>query len=599
MGGAVSDETASPRGELAVGSTIAGYRLEEQIGRGGMAVVYRARDLRLERRVALKVLPVESADEEFRERFIRESRAAAAVDHPHIIPIYDAGESGRILYIAMRYVEGGDVWSLVRRHGNLPLDRVCTIVTQVASALDAAHARGLVHRDVKPANILLDKPGGNGHTDHVYLSDFGVNKSSLALPGLTSTGHFVGTLDYVAPEQIEGKHVDGRADAYALACTAFEMLSGAPPFDRDQPMALLWAQISQAAPPLTARRADLPAAIDPVFARALAKSPEDRYPDCFGFAAALRAVARAAAARDVEATQGVRPPTQGWTPRNPPPQRRDVPAAPARARADAAAPSDDLRTQDAGPATEPGIGRPRTPLAPRPPLPGWPDAPDAGGATRRRTKEEEPPRRRRRRGLVIFLVLLVIAAAGATAGIILSSGHLGVITRHSNATGQILSPGVYKNGAYAGPGCPAAAGAGALAVRAGGDGWAQVGGGLPACGREAVASRKTGDVATTQDSYTWTFHLGGPARCAVEIYVANAKQSAGIANYAVYASDLTPAGQMATFDVDQAKSRGHWVAVDATWATGTGEFQVRLTDEADVAGDTGQVTASAAQASCH
>ena len=213
-----------------------------------MAVVYRARDVRLDRWVALKVLALDYAqDEAFRQRFIRESRTAASVDHPNIIPIFDAGEAGGVLYIAMRYVAGQDVHSLLHSAGPLPVARALSIVGQVASALDAAHACGLVHRDVKPANMLLGGAADTGRADHVYLSDFGISKQLNATSSLTMTGQVLGTLNYLAPEQIEGRQVDGRADAYALACTAFELLAGAPPFRRDENMAVMWAQLN--APP--------------------------------------------------------------------------------------------------------------------------------------------------------------------------------------------------------------------------------------------------------------------------------------------------------------------------------------------------------------
>jgi serine/threonine-protein kinase len=286
----VSDENPAAYGGFAAGSQVAGYRLEEQIGRGGMAVVFRARDSRLGRRVALKILAPELArDDAFRQRFIRESRAAAAVDHPHIIPVFEAGESEGVLFIAMRYVVGRDVRSLLDATGPLPPGRAITIVTQVSSALDAAHSFGLVHRDVKPGNMLLDSVGGSGQPDHIYLSDFGLSKQSLSASGLTGTGQFLGTLDYVAPEQIEGKLVDGRADQYALAGAAYEMLGGAPPFRRDEGLAILWAQISATPPPVTSLRPELPEAVNGVLLKALAKAPADRYDSCLEFAAALRA----------------------------------------------------------------------------------------------------------------------------------------------------------------------------------------------------------------------------------------------------------------------------------------------------------------------
>jgi serine/threonine protein kinase len=273
------------------GSRIAGYRLEEQIGAGGMAVVFRARDERLDRLVALKMLaPALAADTAFRQRFIRESRAAAKVDDPHIIPVFEASEANGVLFIAMRYVPGGDVRSLMTREGRLSVGRVAAIISPVASALDAAHAAGLVHRDVKPANMLVDaRPG---RPDHVYLSDFGLSKGAMSSVGLTGTGQFLGTLDYISPEQIEGLAVDGRADQYALACATFELLTGAPPFPRAEATAVIWAHMSKPPPPVTSRRPDLPPAVDQVLARALAKSPADRFGTCREFADALRTALR-------------------------------------------------------------------------------------------------------------------------------------------------------------------------------------------------------------------------------------------------------------------------------------------------------------------
>jgi serine/threonine-protein kinase len=288
----VNDEFPQAFSEYAIGSQIAGYRLEEQIGRGGMAVVFRAHEARLDRNVALKILaPGLAADDAFRRRFIRESRIAAAVDHPNIIPVFDAGEADGVLFIAMRFVHGPDVRTLLDTEGALPAARVIDIVTQVASALDAAHARGLVHRDVKPANMLLDTTAGGGRQDHVYLSDFGLGKqtlSELGQSGLTAQGQFLGTLDYMAPEQVEGGRVDGRADLYALACAAFELLSGAPPFRREAGMAVVWAKLSESPPLLSTRRTDLPGAVDGVLSRGMAKEPDARFRSCGEFAAALR-----------------------------------------------------------------------------------------------------------------------------------------------------------------------------------------------------------------------------------------------------------------------------------------------------------------------
>jgi Protein kinase domain len=286
--GGAEDEVPPASGDFAAGAQVAGYRLGEQVGWGGMAAVYRAYDVRLGRWVALKILAPEIAsDTSFRQRFIRESRAAAAVDHPHIIPVYEAGDARGVLFIAMRYVGGGDIGTLVRRLGRLDAARTGSIVSQVGSALDAAHSAGLVHRDVKPANMLLAAAAGGGYPDHVYLSDFGLSKQVLSAAGPTITGQSLGTLDYMAPEQIEARPVDGRADLYALACTAYEMLAGRLPFRREEDFALLLAQLAETPPPLTLLRPDLPPAIDRVLVRALAKSPDDRYETCNDFAVAL------------------------------------------------------------------------------------------------------------------------------------------------------------------------------------------------------------------------------------------------------------------------------------------------------------------------
>ena len=284
----VTEETPASGG-FGVGSRIASYRLDEEIGRGGMAVVYRAYDTRLERPVALKVLtPQLAQDEGFRQRFIRESRTAAAVNHPNIIPIFEAGEAAGVLFIAMRYVQGSDVQTLVNTEGPLSAVRACHIITQVAGALEAAHAHGLVHRDVKPGNMLLDASAGPDLPGHAYLSDFGLSKRALSSSALTSTGQFLGTLDYIAPEQVEARAVNGRTDEYALACSAYTMLTGQPPFVRDESIAVMWAQVSAEPPTLTSRRPDLPPEVDEVLAKALAKVPADRYATCPQFAAALR-----------------------------------------------------------------------------------------------------------------------------------------------------------------------------------------------------------------------------------------------------------------------------------------------------------------------
>ncbi|GAA0983464.1 hypothetical protein GCM10009555_055250 [Acrocarpospora macrocephala] len=293
-----------------VGQQLGDYTIEAVIGRGGMATVYRARDQRLGRAVALKILAPQLAhDARFRDRFVRESRLVASIDHPHIIPIYEASESEDLLFIAMRYVEGSDMRRLVQTHGPLPVARANRLFAQIASALDAAHANGLVHRDVKPANILVTE------ADHVYLTDFGLTKSASAEAGLTSHGHFMGTPRYVAPEQIRGLPVDGRSDGYAFACVVYEALTGQPPFQRDTELALLYAHVSHDPPPLTPYRPDLPHGVNQVMQRALAKSPVDRYPTCTAFVTALRdAISGTESDHPSHPSQPSNPGARSWPP---------------------------------------------------------------------------------------------------------------------------------------------------------------------------------------------------------------------------------------------------------------------------------------------
>jgi DNA-binding beta-propeller fold protein YncE len=430
----VSEGTPVP-GEPAPGEFLAGYRLDEVLGRGGMAVVYRAYDERLARSIALKVLnPRLGRDDAFRRRFIRESRLAASLDHPNIIPVFDAGEASGFLFIAMRYVQGRDVLTIIEEQGTLPAARACNIVTQVAAALDAAHERGLVHRDVKPANMLRDAATGDDQPDHVYLSDFGLSKRWMTVSDITSQGEFLGTMDYVAPEQIEGRPVDGRSDQYGLACSAFEMLSGAPPFRRDETMAIMWAQVSSVPPALTSRRPDLPAAVDQVMAKALAKAPDDRYPTCLEFAFALR---RACA--PVRGTSG--PPVTRPAPRTHQPTRPVSREDLAAAASAAAAGTQPAETQPAGPppagpppagpaaAGPPGAGPPNEPTEQvgvpaavpsqpaRGPRPGYgPPAPDAWpAATGPAGYRQPPPKQRAGRSRAVIAVASV-AVLGAIGG---------------------------------------------------------------------------------------------------------------------------------------------------------------------------------------
>jgi serine/threonine-protein kinase len=274
-----------------IGNVVGGYRLVEEIGRGGSSVVYRAEHVRLGRPAALKLLTPALAEEGFRERFVRESKLAASLDHPSIVPVFDAGDDDGVLYLAMACVDGSDLKTLLVQEGRLPLRRALRIVGQIGSALDAAHARGLVHRDVKPANILV------GRDDRAFLSDFGVVKE-LAAAGVTRAGSFVGTIEYCAPEQIEGRDVDARADQYALACVLYECLVGVSPFHRSSDVAVLNAHLHAAPPRLSRAAPDLPAELEPVLAKALSKSPLDRYASCGEFFTAARAAVSAPRADD-------------------------------------------------------------------------------------------------------------------------------------------------------------------------------------------------------------------------------------------------------------------------------------------------------------
>lgn len=273
-----------------------------------MAVVYLAEHLRLGRRVALKVLDPEMAeDEAFRERFMRESRIAAGLDHPNVVTVYDAGESDGVLYLSMRYVEGTDLERLLRGVTKLQPARAVSIVSQCAAALDAAHAEGLVHRDVKPANILLASDGRTSG-DRVYLSDFGVTKRLHSGAGLTRTGQFVGTVDYVAPEQIRGEDVDGRADVYSLGCVLFRCLTGGVPFPRQTEVGTIYAHLEDAPPSVSELAPEL-AEVGDVIARAMAKSRDDRFATCHELAmAAGRAIeAPTPTPPAVRAAEGTRP----------------------------------------------------------------------------------------------------------------------------------------------------------------------------------------------------------------------------------------------------------------------------------------------------
>jgi serine/threonine-protein kinase len=263
--------------ESPVGSELAGYRITGVLGRGATSIVYRALELRLEREVALKLLSPElSEDRSFRKRFERESKAAASLQHPNIVPVHAAGEVEGKLFIAMRLIEGSDLKALLHKEERLRAERALATCAQLASALDAAHASGLLHRDVKPSNVLIEQDADGD--EHVYLADFGLAKTAASGTRMTESGRLLGTIDYMAPEQIRGQDVDGRADLYSLGCLLYECLVGEPPFARRSDVATIYAHLHEPPPAASDRKPVLPQAIDAVLARALAKQPEERYP---------------------------------------------------------------------------------------------------------------------------------------------------------------------------------------------------------------------------------------------------------------------------------------------------------------------------------
>jgi serine/threonine-protein kinase len=277
--------------DLLEGTLLAGYRIVRPVGRGGMGVVYRAEEPSLGRSVALKVLaPALAGNEEFRRRFLREMQLAASIEHPNILPVYRAGEDQGLLYLAMRYVEAADLRQVLDLQGPLDPVRALDILDQVARALDAAHGRGLVHRDVKPGNILLAPPVAAGEREHIYLVDFGLARPGVGDASITGVGLFVGTPSYMAPEQLGAGPLDGRTDVYALGCVLFECLTGTPPFTAERHEAVLFAHVGATPPKASRARPGLPPALDAVIGRALAKDPQERYRSCGELAAAARAV---------------------------------------------------------------------------------------------------------------------------------------------------------------------------------------------------------------------------------------------------------------------------------------------------------------------
>ena len=273
---------AAGSGKLEIGSTFAGHRVDGIAGRGGMGIVYRATDLALGRPVALKLMaPALASDPVFRARFELECRLAAAIDHPHAVEVFHAGEEDGLQYVTMRYVDGTDLRAILRAERRLEPERAVRVVDHVAGALDEAHRRGLVHRDVKPGNVLV---AARDDGERAFLSDFGLTKERAVPSELTGTGLAIGTADYIAPEQAQGRELDGRADVYALACVLYQSLAGSVPYERDSDLEKLWAHIHQPPPALVDVRPELPPALSEVLTRAMAKDPAERPPTAGRFA---------------------------------------------------------------------------------------------------------------------------------------------------------------------------------------------------------------------------------------------------------------------------------------------------------------------------
>jgi serine/threonine protein kinase/DNA-binding beta-propeller fold protein YncE len=427
--------------EISIGSVLGGYRIEGVAGEGGMGRVYRSTQIALNRQVALKVIMPELAHEaDFRARFTREAELAASIDHPNVIPVYEAGEAEGRLFIAMRWVDGTDLRSVIVRDGPLGAGRVVAIVEQVAAALDGAHRGGLVHRDVKPANVMLTSVHGQ---EHVYLTDFGLTKRAESAPALTRTGAFVGTPDYMPPEQIQGQRPDARTDVYALGCLLFQALTGRPPYDRDTEIAKMYAHLHDPPPSVVAAAPAAPAGLDGVVSRALAKQPDDRYPSAGDLARAARAALTGALPSQPErslatglAAPAALGPTApgidetalaggpGPTAAPTPPSATPPPATPPPATPPPATPPPATPPPATPPPATPAPATP--PPATPPPEPGptaMPGAPAPGptAATPPPPPTAPPPERRPRRALPFALAGLValgaVVAALAAAGV--------------------------------------------------------------------------------------------------------------------------------------------------------------------------------------
>jgi serine/threonine protein kinase len=417
----------------------AAYHVEALLGRGGMSEVYRASNPRLENTIVLKLLARElTEDRAFRERFVRESRLAASLNHPNVVPIFDAGEWEGLPYIAMRYVDGPDLKQLLEERGRLAPDYAISVVAQVAAALDCAHEKGLVHRDVKPGNILVDEKAGDGFLPHVYLADFGVAKHRQSHSGLTSKGHYVGTIDYVAPEQIEGRPLSAATDVYSLGCVLFECLTGKPPFDHDSDVAMIFAHLSEAPPAPSSQRPELPLALDAVIAKALAKQPEERYASCRELVAAARAALAGAASEQAFAVP-LGQPTVAATPL----ALETVLADSGNGTGVAPAPPTQL-------AAEPQASAPPTELAAGPRTFVQPGA-EEQTSEQPDTLRNRPAWRSRRRLVIAFVALLIAAGAAAAAPTLTgSSGKKTPAGKHNSnsnggQSGSALNPNLSSN----------------------------------------------------------------------------------------------------------------------------------------------------------
>jgi hypothetical protein len=386
---------------IEVGDTFGGYVIEAVVGRGGMGVVYRAEQPQLGRQVAIKVIaPEHASNPVFQERFRRESRLAASIEHPNAIPIYEAGVADDdTMYLVMRYVDGIDLSTLISRDGPLDPSRAGKIVDGVAGALDEAHAAGLVHRDVKPGNVLIASSRGR---ERAMLTDFGLTKLATEQDGVTATGNWVGTIDYASPEQIRGRKLDARSDVYALGCVMYCALTGHVPFERETDVAKLYAHANDEPQPPSAHRPGVPPEIDQAVMRALAKDPEDRFPSAGDFGRATLAAMTGVAVIEPERTV---------------------------ATGEAAPGSDEIAvppTRDATPPQAPTVGvPPPEPPSAEPPTAAVPP-PEPDAAPVGETAQLRKPEKRRINPLLVLAAVAVLVVGGAFAtGIIGGSGEEG------------------------------------------------------------------------------------------------------------------------------------------------------------------------------